>query len=850
MKYKGLNFRVMLVLILVLLLAMVATAGAFATNNCEECDYEIKTYTLDADFAEGTLVNVNYDDVSDQLQLDSKAMPFESFWVAASLRGTIVRIDTATGNILGEYWSAPNDRGRNPSRTTVDGSGNVWAGNRDEASGGKGSVVKIGLLENGQCIDRNGNGTIETSSGLGDIKPWPNTGGADDNGGVSTAVDECIINYVRTAGTNIRTVAVTNDGSNDVWFGGLGNRVHERHNSAGVPIAGSQFNYGNGGYGGLVDAANVLWSAGANTVLLRYDPVTSTSLNAPTLFSYGLARDSSGNIWNTQWTYNQVRKFNPAGAWLATYFTGGNGSRGIAATADDDMWIANSNSNTVTRLSNSGALLATITVGYHPTGVAVDAAGKVWVTNYNSHNVMRIDPTTNLVDLTVSLGDGAYPYNYSDMTGSTLIAPPNIGTWSAVYDSGIPGAKWRDVGWNSAEPGDSSITVKVAASADGVAFGPEYSTTNGSDPFTDNGIAGQYLKVIVSFSRATTGETPVLYDLTIATNQPPVVAADNATVIVNEGLTANNTGTYNDPEGDVVALTASVGTVANNNDGTWSWSFDTSDGPAESQMVTITAADSCGCCVETSFDLVVHNVAPSVTIDSVAPTLVAVGELVTANGSFTDPGTSDTHTAQWDWGDGSLPTTGTVGQGAGFGSVGGDSHAYDDAGIYTIELTVTDDDGASGQAVYQYVIVYDPSAGFVTGGGWIDSPAGAYRPDPELTGKATFGFVSKYKRGAFVPTGNTEFQFHAADLNFHSSSYAWLVVTGRNFAMFKGAGTINGALAPSGNLYKFMIWAGDDDPDTFRIKIWDEDTSGEVVVYDNGFNQELGSGSIIIHTKK
>ena len=43
--------------------------------------------------------------------------------------------------------------------------------------------------------------------------------------------------------------------------------------------------------------------------------------------------------------------------------------------------------------------------------------------------------------------------------------------------------------------------------------------------------------------------------------------------------------------------------------------------------------------------------------------------------------------------------------------------------------------------------------GFVTGGGWIDSRPGAYRPEPELYGKATFGFVSKYKKGATTPTG-------------------------------------------------------------------------------------------------
>jgi hypothetical protein len=113
-------------------------------------------------------------------------------------------------------------------------------------------------------------------------------------------------------------------------------------------------------------------------------------------------------------------------------------------------------------------------------------------------------------------------------------------------------------------------------------------------------------------------------------------------------------------------------------------------------------------------------------------------------------------------------------------------------------------------------------------------------PSPE--GKATFGFVSKYKKGADVPVGNTEFQFKAGDLNFHSSDYDWLVVTGSDFAKFKGTGTINGE-----GTYKFQIWAGDGDPDTFRIKIWDAAT--DVVVYDNGMKQEIGGGSIVVHKK-
>jgi hypothetical protein len=178
-------------------------------------------------------------------------------------------------------------------------------------------------------------------------------------------------------------------------------------------------------------------------------------------------------------------------------------------------------------------------------------------------------------------------------------------------------------------------------------------------------------------------------------------------------------------------------------------------------------------------------------------------------------------------------------------------HAYSAPGVYTVQLTMLDIFGQFDTSTFEFVIVYDPSGGFVTGGGWIDSPFGAYKPDADLTGKASFGFVSKYKKGATVPTGKTEFQFQVADLNFHSDSYQWLVVNqGGTNAQFKGDGTINGALAPTGENYQFKIWATDGDPDTFRIKIWYEDGLSDITVYDNGFDQPIGGGSIVVHKGK
>ena len=61
-------------------------------------------YTTDADFDQGTLVSVNHDaPYNDQLQLDSPTEPFPFINVAASGRGTVVRSNTETCEVVGEY---------------------------------------------------------------------------------------------------------------------------------------------------------------------------------------------------------------------------------------------------------------------------------------------------------------------------------------------------------------------------------------------------------------------------------------------------------------------------------------------------------------------------------------------------------------------------------------------------------------------------------------------------------------------------------------------------------------------------------------------------------------------------
>jgi hypothetical protein len=248
----------------------------------------------------------------------------------------------------------------------------------------------------------------------------------------------------------------------------------------------------------------------------------------------------------------------------------------------------------------------------------------------------------------------------------------------------------------------------------------------------------------------------------------------------------------------------------------------------------------------------VGNVPPTITSLSGPPTdPVLVGASISLTGVFTDPGTLDTHVALITWDDGSSTT---VNLAAGVYQVS-KSHTYTNVGVYIITLTVTDDDGGSDtKSIESYIVVYSTSGGFITGGGWLISPAGSYPANPTVTGRVNFGFVSKYKNGQTAPDGETEFQFQLADLNFHSQSYEWMVITGAK-GTYQGSGTINGQ-----GHYGFKITvidgqkSGGGGVDKFRMKIWDEDHNNQIV-YDTDCGAPdtqnpqvaLSGGQITIH---
>jgi len=539
-------------------------------------------YTTDADFDQGVLQDVNHDAPNnDQLQLDRTQTFFPYVNIAKSAAGTMVRIDVNTGAVLGEWFSAPSGRGRDPSRTTVDRLGNTWLSNRAEAAGGDGSVTRVGVVVGGTrsnadgtpnpggdylkppfayntCDDRDDDGLIATSREMGDVRPWTNAGGVDNDGGVETAADECVINYTRVNGTNTRTVAV--DAENNLWTGGSDNDHEKLDGVSGDPVDNTQVNLGCGGYGGLIDKAGTLWSARFGANLLRFEPDPTPGSGACLDVShgdYGLGMDPvTGEIWHTKVDAGAVVKMAPDGTVLGTFPHGNTFAQGVAVDAVGNVWVAHSivgPQTTVGHLRTDGTFVGNVPLpgGSGPTGVAVDSNGKIWVANRDSSNAMRIDPAAGpmggggvpvgAVDLTVDLGANSFPYNYSDMTGSVLgeVTAP-VGTWSVVQDGGVAGQTWGKVTWNTEPQGNvpagTSITVQArAADAEvDLAAQPFVPVGNGAQ----FGLVGRFIEVRATLLASPSGDSPILSDLRIEAADRNGIFSCIATVLRIAGLTS------------------------------------------------------------------------------------------------------------------------------------------------------------------------------------------------------------------------------------------------------------------------------------------------------------------------
>ncbi len=564
--------------------------------------------------AEGFLINLSQDPATGYLQVkptaETQPLPFVN--LANSGRGTVARILVAAnsnpGNpatwssIVGEYYTSPNeglpDAPGNPSRTTVDRYGNVWVGNRDIGDEAGGSLTKIGVVLGGTrcnsdgtpianggylkppfiyntCVDRNRDGLIRTSLGLGDRIAWNDPALPAGDG------DEAVIYYVHTTPANVRSVAVDRD--NNVWAGSRDYPWQELiDGDTGVPVTGQKYAYGNGGYGAVVDPYGAVWSAGYHQQGLLWLPPGLTlgvmqqatggilpdnnAVSPQTYAGYGVGIDpATADVWLGDYDAGALWQLKQSGCTLRHKFTPGGDPdaskqlKGIVVDGAGNVWVAhaggspNPTGEEVYRFRTSGEYVgsvvlrhptATGVVGKSPHGVCVDAQARIWAicfepaTQDGKYYAMRIDPTQGVDPNTgntvgtvveaVELGQFPLyngPYNYSDMTGFVdLCTTQPAGVWDFVEDSGADYTVWSALTLES-ELNAGTIVLEVRA-ADRIAELPAWpfkrlNATSGTIPLDIHGMKGRYLEVRANLLRSFgAAQGPRLKQLRLAWGAP------------------------------------------------------------------------------------------------------------------------------------------------------------------------------------------------------------------------------------------------------------------------------------------------------------------------------------------
>jgi hypothetical protein len=470
-------------------------------------------------------------DPAGNLVLSSAEVQLHFAWIANSAAGTVSKYDTKTGKEVGRYHAViPIDsdknpvamrgnQGNSPSRTAVDLFGDVWVANRAPGSV-PGSVTKISNSEFG-CVDRNGNGKIDTSrdlngDGMIDTNPANGEFIVPTDWSDPTQYDECIL-FSTPVGTGsdvkARAIAISvgfEGSAGDVWVGLYGDRSFIKLNAADgkqVPVNASgamSVPMSWGPYGAAIDSKQRLWTVYPGVARLALIDTKTGTLVTDTLQSsvstgaYAMGVDGKDRVWLAGWDGAYATRYDHGpgllatpGSWTKFSFAGitcdkgtpfGIG-RGIAADDQGVVFMSaysaagilaaqviafDAETGQVRPFAPPGGPVSCVdaTSGSpstnHSIGVGIDSDGHPWVNNY-SGNAIRVHRTTGEVLRTAQQGAGLY--TYSDFTGYQLrkFTAPR-GTYRKDFESCGPLAQWQEVSWSAATLPNTAIQlfVKVA----------------------------------------------------------------------------------------------------------------------------------------------------------------------------------------------------------------------------------------------------------------------------------------------------------------------------------------------------------------------------------------------------
>ena len=469
---------------------MVDEGALSACGNCDATCRQVATGGSGGRaFDDAGRRGVEFDPAAGGLLVRAESRTGDYLWVPNTNESTVSKWDANTSREVARYrvgLPAGECRGcccwcegcNMPSRVAVDGFGDAYVANRGFSM--QGTVTKI-AADIRDCVDRNGNGRIDTSTSATPLA-WD--------------TDECVL-WTRPAGgvgATLRSVAIDRgDPMNPQgypWIGGYASRQVYRLNPRTGEVI-QTVSVGVRPYGAVVTPDGRMWvsslddgamawvnttTGATGTVAYPRDMRLNRCANA-----YGVTSDASGRIWLAGWDCRDVIAYDPAtSAWSRLDFsrlTASNGTvgRGITPDRSGNIWVAfaasSDQQSTLARFPANafapganipdGMIRTTAVPGGHngPSGLGFDQAGNVWLAHHYTSQLVRHTPASGM---TQSLTGPDRVYTYSDFTGSVRRTVIGTGTYTQDYDAGCDDPLWTSFRFDGVTPGATQLIFTIA----------------------------------------------------------------------------------------------------------------------------------------------------------------------------------------------------------------------------------------------------------------------------------------------------------------------------------------------------------------------------------------------------
>jgi sugar lactone lactonase YvrE len=349
-----------------------------------------------------------------------------------SSSGAFVRKIGKAGSGNGEFMA--------PSGIDVDVAGNVWVadtgnhrvqelnssgvylGQFDGSAAGNAPLVSpVGLDVDSQghiwISDIEGNSVVEFNGAGETLRRFGGVGSGLGQTSEPTAL--------RVSASGAVVVADSGNARLDVWD---------------APKAGVVDSFGSQGAGegkfeypvGMArDPEGNFWVGDLNTTagthrIEKFDPtgnfirqITAPGGGEGTIYVSGLATDTLGDLWVSDWSHARVEEFGKNGEFIRRFGTEGSGNgqlkrpEGIAVDAGGNVWVADTGNGRIAEFSGTGTFIKNVgskgaAPGQleEPNSVAISQDGAVWVTDSKSDRINEFGSDGSFVRRLGSEGSG------------------------------------------------------------------------------------------------------------------------------------------------------------------------------------------------------------------------------------------------------------------------------------------------------------------------------------------------------------------------------------------------------------------------------------------------------------